>query len=51
MFLKRMKKEHPEVRVNLTCMEYGELLAALNMRKVDLALTIDLDPEARGRCD
>ncbi len=51
LFLKRMKKAFPQVRVSLFCMEYGELLSALNMRKVDLAMTIDLEADARARFD
>lgn len=51
MFLKRMKKEHPEVRLALTCMEYGELFAAINAQKIDVGLAIDLDVDTRSRCD
>lgn len=51
MFLKRMQRDCPLVRVNLFCMEYGELLSALNARKVDLAMTIDVDADMRMRCD
>lgn len=51
MFLKRMKKEHPEVRLTLTCMEYGELFTAVNTQKVDIGFVIDLDADTRSRCD
>lgn len=51
MFVKRMKKDHPEVQLLLTCMEYGELFAAINARKVDIGLGIDLDADTRARCD
>lgn len=50
-FLKYMKREYPAIRVSLVCMEYGELLSALEMQKVDIALTIDLDPAVRSQCD
>lgn len=51
MFLKWMNKEKPGVRVSLSCMEYGELYSALAMRKIDLALAIDLDSDMKSRCN
>ena len=51
MFLKWMQRERPEVRVDLSCMEYGEIFSALARRKIDLAMAIDLDPGMRVRCD
>ena len=51
MFLKWMNREQPGVRVSLSCMEYGELYSALAMRKIDLALAIDLDVDMKARCN
>ena len=35
----------------MTCMEYGELFAAINAQKVDIGFVIDLDIDTRSRCD
>lgn len=51
MFLKWMNKEKPGARVSLSCMEYGELYSALAMRRIDLALAIDLDADMKSRCN
>lgn len=44
-----LRKRHPRVSVSLTCMEYGELHHALATRRIDAALTLDLDPALRDR--
>lgn len=41
MFLKRMAKSSPDIRVVPLCMEYGELADAIDMRKVDFSFGLD----------
>ena len=44
-----LRRRFPRINVSLTCMEYGELCHALATRRVDAALTLDLDPALRDR--
>lgn len=50
-FLKEMRKLHQEVRVTPQCMEYGQLFAALNTHKIDIAFGIDLDENIHSVSD
>lgn len=43
MFVKRMRRYHPEIRLVLTCMEYGELFCALMTHRIDLALGMQME--------
>ncbi len=49
-FLKKMRKERPDIRIDVTCMEYGELFTAMNSRRIDIGFAIDLDPGMRAKC-
>ncbi|MBQ9003943.1 MAG: LysR family transcriptional regulator substrate-binding protein, partial [Eggerthellaceae bacterium] len=50
-FVRYMEKEHPEVDLDLRCMEYGELIRAHRSRNVDVIVNMDFDPEAVEACD
>ena len=50
-FVQFMEREHPEVDVDLRCMEYGELIRAHRSHNVDLIFNMDFDPEATDACD
>ena len=43
-FVNRMAREHPEIHLSLSCMEYNELQRALDEHAVDIALGINVDP-------
>ena len=43
-FIRYMNHEHPEVHLDLTCMEYGELRHAMEDGNVDIALAVNVDP-------
>lgn len=43
-FARFMNHEHPDVRLDLTCMEYGELRHALEDGVVDVALAVNVHP-------
>ena len=44
-FLKYMKEHHPDLRLTLSCMEYGELRRAMDEGAVDVALAVNVNPE------
>ena len=46
-----MEKSHPEVDLQLQCMEYGDLIRAHRTRNVDVIFNMDFDPEAVDACD
>lgn len=50
-FVRFMEKEHPEVELDLRCMEYGELIRAHRSHAVDVIFNLDFDPEAVEACD
>ena len=50
-FVRFMEKEHPEVDLDLRCMEYGELIRAHRTHNVDVIFNMDFDPEAVDACD
>ena len=50
-FVRFMEKEHPEVELDLRCMEYGELIRAHRSHNVDVIFNMDFDPEAVDACD
>ena len=43
-FVRRMSELHPNVRLSLTCMEYGELRRAMEEHTVDVALALNVNP-------
>lgn len=43
-FVRYMHHEHPNVRLDMTCMEYGELRRAMDEGGVDIALAVNVDP-------
>lgn len=43
-FMRYMNHEHPDVRLDLTCMEYDELRRAMENGTVDIALAVNVDP-------
>ena len=43
-FARYMNHNHPEVHLDLTCMEYSELRRAMNDGTVDIALAVNVDP-------
>lgn len=50
-FVTYMERHRPDVKLVLTCMEYGELIKAHRSHMVDIVFTLNLDPEARDVCD
>ena len=50
-FVRYMEKEHPEVELDIRCMEYGELIRAHRTHNVDIIFNMDFDPEAVEACD
>lgn len=46
-----LKENAPGIRPEFTCLEYGYLMRALMERDIDLALTMDIDSEARAVYD
>ena len=44
-FVRYMNHEHPSVRLDMTCMEYGELRRAMDEGGVDIALAVNVDPK------
>lgn len=46
-----LKENAPDIRPEFTCLEYGYLMRALMERDIDLALTMDIDSEARAVYD
>lgn len=42
-FVNSMAKEHPNIRLSLLCMKYGELRQALEEHNVDVAIGINVD--------
>ena len=46
-----MEQVHPEVDLDLRCMEYGELIREHRTRVVDVIFNMDFDPEAVDVCD
>lgn len=43
-FVRYMNHNHPEVHLELTCMEYSELRRAMDEGTVDIALAVNVDP-------
>ena len=43
-FIRFMNHEHPEVHLDLACMEYSELRHAMEDGSVDIALAVNVDP-------
>jgi DNA-binding transcriptional LysR family regulator len=50
-FLKLIGQKYPEHNVIATCMEFGESYNALNLKKIDIAFTLDLDDTIHEKCD
>lgn len=46
-----MERAHPDVRLDITCMEYGELIRALRAHKVDVILNMDTNSDATDDFD
>ncbi len=44
-FLRYMNHEHPDMRVDMTCMEYSELRRAMEDGSVDIALAVNVHPD------
>lgn len=42
-FLKLIDQKYPELNIIATCMEFGESYNALNLKKIDVAFTLELD--------
>ena len=43
-FMRFMRHEHPDLPIELTCMEYGDLRRAMEEGSVDIALGVNVDP-------
>ena len=43
-FVRYMHDEHPDIRLDATCMEYSELRRAIDEGSVDVALGVNVDP-------
>ena len=43
-FVRYMNHEHPEINLDLTCMEYSDLRRAIEDGSVDIALAVNVDP-------
>ena len=43
-FIRYMRHSHPEVQLDLVCMEYSELRRAMEDGSVDIALAVNVDP-------
>ncbi len=43
-FVRFMNHEHPEIHLDITCMEHGELRRALEDGSVDIAIGMNIDP-------
>jgi len=43
-FVRYMHHNHPEMQLDLTCMEYSELRRAMEEGSVDIALAVNVDP-------
>ena len=50
-FVRYMEKTHPEIELDLQCLEYGELIRAHRTHNVDVIFNMDFDPEAVDTCD
>lgn len=50
-FVQYMEKAHPEVELDIQCMEYGDLIRAHRSHNVDVIFNMDFDPEAVDACD
>ena len=50
-FIIRMKKQFPQFRVALRCMEYEELKYAVSIDAVDIAFGMDTEPQMHACCD
>ena len=44
-FVRYMNHEHPDIQLETTCMEYGDLRRALEEGTVDVALGVNVNPE------
>ena len=49
--LHHLETAYPDVKAELTCMEYGDLIRAHRSLQVDVIFNMDFDPEARVACD
>ena len=43
-FLRFMNHEHPDIQLDMTCMEYGDLRRAIDEGGVGIALAVNVDP-------
>lgn len=50
-FLKLIGQKYPELNVVATCMEFGESYNALNLNKVDVIFSLDLDDTVHEKCN
>lgn len=44
-FLRFMQTHHPDLKITMTCMEYGELRNSLEDGVVDVAIAVNVEPE------
>ena len=51
MFVDYFEKNFPNIDLQITCMEYSELLLAHRSHIVDALISMELDPEAQLACD
>ena len=50
-FVRYVEDTHPDIAVQVTCMEYGPLIKAHRSHEVDVILSMDFDPEAKPVCE
>lgn len=50
-FVAYFKEERPDIDLEITCMEYRELLYEHRSHRVDVLLNMEVDPEAALACD
>lgn len=48
-FYQEMTRRHPDIRVALRCMEYGEAMHALSTKGIDMAITLSVGPGLGSR--
>lgn len=46
-----LEKSHPEIDLDIVCLEYGELIRQHRCHRMDIILNMDFDPEAVDACD
>lgn len=49
--VKYIEGNHPEIELDIICLEYGELIRQHRSHRVDIILNMDFDPEAVEACD